>query len=453
MSVQLRDSTAISAELVEKFSKDMQARPNHRTLMNAVRKNGINAVAMNQDAVVDMQYTFSDEIETGPITHQKQSGRCWLFAGLNTLRVRVAERCNLKEFELSQNYQMFWDKFEKANYFLESILETLDEPTEGRLIAWLLMSPVQDGGQWDMFVNLVDKYGVAPKSVMPETFHSSQSAMMNRLLTVKLREDAAGLRGRHQREGASADALRTDKEAMLGEIYRMLCHFLGEPPARFDFEYRDKDKEFHRDRDMTPTDFFKRYVDVDLHDYVSVINAPTADKPFLKTYTVKYLGNVKGGRDVLYLNVESEALRALTIAQLRDGEPVWFGCDVGQMLDRDSGIMDTQLYDYGATLGVSFGMSKAERLDYGESLMTHAMVFTGVNLADGRPHRWKVENSWGKEPGNEGYFIMSDPWFEEFMYQIVVQKKYLSDTMREALVQPPKALQPWDPMGSLALMR
>ncbi len=453
MSVQLRDSTAISAELIDKFSKDLKDQSNNRTLMNAVKKNGINAVAMNQDAVVDMQYTFSDEIETGPITHQKQSGRCWLFAGLNTLRVKVAERCNLKEFELSQSYQMFWDKFEKANYFLESILETLDEPTEGRLIAWLLDSPVQDGGQWDMFVNLVDKYGVAPKSVMPETFHSSQSAMMNRLLTVKLREDAAGLRGRHQREGASADALRTDKEAMLGEIYRMLCHFLGEPPARFDFEYRDKDKEFHRDRDMTPTDFFKRYVDVDLHDYVSVINAPTADKPFLKTYTVKYLGNVKGGRDVLYLNVESEALRSLAVAQLRDGEPVWFGCDVAQMLDRDSGIMDTKLYDYGATLGVSFGMSKAERLDYGESLMTHAMVFTGVNLVDGRPNRWKVENSWGKDPGNEGYFIMSDPWFDEFMYQIVVQKKYLSDTMREALMQPPKALQPWDPMGSLAVMR
>lgn len=450
MAIELERGSAVTPELIERYQEELQQDRQRRTLMNAVAKNGINAVAMNQASPVAMQYTFSHEIKTGPITHQKQSGRCWLFAGLNILRVQVARNCNLEGFELSQTHMMFWDKFEKANYFLESILETLQEPTDGRLIAWLLTSPVQDGGQWDMFVNLVEKYGVVPKYVMPETFHSSQSAMMNRLLTVKLREDAARLREWHAAQGATVAVLRERKEAMLGEIYRMLCHFLGEPPTAFDFEYRDADKVYHRAAAITPQAFLKDFVGVQLRDYVSVINAPTADKPFGHTYTVQFLGNVKGGRDVLYLNVDANTLREVTLAQLKDDEPVWFGCDVGKMLDRDSGIMDTALYDYEGALGVPFGLSKAERLEYGESQMTHAMVFTGVNLVDGHPNRWKVENSWGKEPGHEGFFIMSDEWFEEFMYQVVVHKKYLTPQLQNALQEAPKILAPWDPMGSLA---
>ncbi|MCY0874783.1 MAG: C1 family peptidase [Firmicutes bacterium] len=450
MAIELERGQAITPELIEQYKTQLHQDRARRTLMNAVAKNGVNAVALNHDSPIAMQYTFSHEIKTGQITHQKQSGRCWLFAGLNILRVQVARNCNLENFELSQAHMMFWDKFEKANYFLESILETLDEPTSGRLVSWLLASPVQDGGQWDMFVNLVEKYGVVPKYVMPETFHSSQSAMMNRLLTVKLREHAAQLREWHSSQGATVAVLRERKEAMLGEIYRMLCHFLGEPPTTFDFEYRDADKEFHRSLALTPQAFMKEYVGLDLRDFVSVINAPTADKPYHHTYTVQFLGNVKGGRDVLYLNVDADTLRSVTLSQLKDNEPVWFGCDVGKMLDRDSGIMDTALYDYEGTLGVPFTLTKAERLDYGESQMTHAMVFTGVNLVDGKPNRWKVENSWGKEPGNDGFFIMSDDWFGEFMYQVVVHKKYLSASLQQALSGTPTQLAPWDPMGSLA---
>jgi len=365
------------------------------------------------------------------------------------LRLAVKERCGLKEFELSQSYPMFWDKLERANYFLESILETLEEPLHGRLVSWLLDNALSDGGQWDMFVNLVHKYGVVPKYVMPETFHSSDSGWMNRLLVRKLREDAARLRQAHA-AGATREGLRARKAEMLAEVYRMLTTFFGVPPSRFDFEYRDKDRIFHRDPGLTPQEFAARYVSVDLDAYVSLINAPTADKPFGRTYTVRFLGNVRGGRDVLYLNVDIETMRDAVLRQLTEGEAVWFGCDVGKMSDRDSGVLDPELFTYEAVLGVPLRLTKAERLDYGESRMTHAMVFTGVHVVDGRPVRWKVENSWGNDPGRDGFFVMSEQWFTEFVYQAVVRKSYLPEGLQQALQLPPVVLEPWDPMGALA---
>ncbi len=450
MSVELDQRAAITPELLAACRDRFAQHPGQRTLANAVRKNGIAAVALNQDRVWSMQHTFSHMVKGGPITNQKQSGRCWMFAGLNTLRIPVMQKLGLEEFELSQAYQMFWDKFEKANYFLESILETLAEPLDGRLVAWLLSAPLNDGGQWDMFVNLVEKYGVVPKWIMPESFHSSQSRGMNSLLTAKLREDAARLRGLYT-GGAGRDALRQEKERMLSEFYVALVTFLGEPPERFDFEYRDKDQEFHREQGLTPLEFFRRHVSMDLREYVSVINAPTADKPYGRTFTVKYLGNVKGGRNVLYLNVEPEVLRQAARAQLVDGEAVWFGCDVGKMQDREGGMMAADLYDYRSVVGMPLEMTKAERLDYGESLMTHAMVFTGVNIVDGKPNRWRVENSWGTENGQKGYFVMDDDWFDAYMYQVVVRRSYLPSELQAALSQTPIELQPWDPMGSLAI--
>ena len=441
---------ALGPELIRRVQDDFQSGPSRRATMNAIRQGGIRAVALDQDVQNALTDTFSHEIETGPITNQERTGRCWMFAGLNTLRVPVKKHCGLKDFELSQPYQMFWDKFERANYFLEAILDTLEEPLTGRLVAWLLESPLNDGGQWDMFTNLVRKHGVVPKYIMPETFHSKESGPMNRLLVLKLREDAAALRAAHERDGAGAGALRGRKEDMLSEIYRILVQFLGTPPTHFDFEYRDRDNTFHRDPDLTPLEFLERYVDLDLDAYVSVINAPTADKPFGRTYTVRYLGNVCGGRNVLYLNVDMETLKRLAQEQVMAGEPVWFGCDVGQMSDSKSGVMDTVLYDYAEALGVGFHLNKAQRLDYGDSKMTHAMVFTGVHVVDGKPVRWKVENSWGKSSGKDGYLVMSDAWFEQFLYQVVVRKDLLAPELRAALDAPPIELEPWDPMGALA---
>jgi len=447
------EDKGISKELLKNFSEDYCKDWRSKIVSNAIIKNGINNTALNRDSIIKMQHTFSEEIKTGKITDQKKSGRCWLFAGLNKLRYAIAQKLDLnlseKEgFELSQAYLMFWDKLEKANYFLESIIETRREKTDSRLVMWLLNDPMQDGGQWDMFINLVEKYGIVPQYVMPESFHSSDSSLMDKILNLKLRECSKVLREdlkeREERE------LRVKKEGMIKEFYAILCHFLGEPPKVYDFEYRDKKNNFHRDRNLTPLKFYKKYSSVKVSDYISIINAPTKYKPFGKTYTVKYLGNVKEGRKVLYLNLKIEELKELAISQLKDKEPVWFGCDVGQMLGTKAGIMDLDLYNYKEVLDISFDLSKADRLNYGDSLLTHAMVFTGVNLVEDSPNRWKVENSWGKDNGKNGFFVMSDEWFNQFMYQVVVNKKYLSEEFLAALEKTPIELEPWDPMGSLA---
>lgn len=439
----------ITVSMLDQLEATTRAQQQRSPLANAIARNSLRAMAYRQEALREAQHTFSLEIPTGKITAQNASGRCWLFAGLNALRVATMQKLNLETFEFSQNYQMFWDKLEKVNFFLESILSTLDEPTDGRLVNWLLGGPLGDGGQWDMFVNLVEKYGVVPKYAMPETYHSSNTGEMNWLLTVRMRENAARLRNAY-REGASEEDLRVRKEALLAEAYRMLVECLGEPPTQFDLEYRDKDNNFVQRIGITPQEFTDEFVPVRPADYVSLINAPTADKPYGKLYTVKYLGNVIGGRDVLYLNVDMPTLKRLALAQLQDGEPVWFGCDVGKMMDRDSGVLNARLYDFDSLLGMSFGLTKAERLDYRESLMTHAMVFIGVNLVDGVPNRWKVENSWSEKAGKDGYFVMTDDWFDEYLYQVVLHRKYLTPEMLATFEQEPIELEPWDPMGSLA---
>ncbi len=422
----------------------------NRIAMNATVAAGIRQAATSCTAPRNSRHSFSISLEQGEITNQKQSGRCWMFAALNTMRFQVMQRLNLKTFELSQAYPLFYDKLEKSNYFLENILKTLDEPTEGRLMAFLLMAPLGDGGQWDMFVGLAEKYGVVPKEAMPESVSSSATSDLNGYMTEKLREDACVLREAH-RQGASMEALREKKEVMLEEIYRMLCIALGTPPQRFTFEVRDKDGAFHRDADITPKEFYEKYVGMELGDYVSLINAPTADKPFDRTYTVKFLGSVLEGRPVKYLNLTAEELKQAAIAQLKDGQPVWFGCDVGKCSLRDGGLMDLHALAVEDLFDVQFGMDKAQRLDYGQSLMTHAMVLQGVNLDEnGRPDRWRVENSWGKDAGKDGYYVMTDEWFTEYTYQIVVNKKYLTEAQRKLWEQEPIQLEPWDPMGSLA---
>ena len=445
----VNNGRVLSPAMLASFGRDFAAVPARRALMNAATHSGLTAAAYNRVAVARGRFTFSLELETGKVTDQKKSGRCWLFAGLNTLRHEFEKRHRVEFFELSQSYLMFWDKLEKANYALEAYIATAADDIRDRTVMWLLDHPLEDGGQWDMFADLVRKYGIVPKGDMPESFASSDSRDMNRVLTSKVRADAARLRAARAK-GANEDTLRVLKAEMLNEIYRMLAVIMGEPPRTLDLEFRDKDKNYVRDAGFTPLDFYAKYFGRAMDDYVSVINAPTVDKPFGRTYTVEYLGNVVGGRGVLYLNVDFPVFRALTLAQLQDGEPAWFGVDMGAMIDRDTGFMDEGLYDYGAALDAPLAMTKAERLDYGESRLTHAMVLTGVNVVDGIPQRWKVENSWGDKAGNQGFFVMSDGWFEQYAYQVVIHKKHLSPEFLRALEEPPVVLPPWDPMGSLA---
>ncbi|MFW5891372.1 MAG: aminopeptidase C, partial [bacterium] len=379
-------------------------------------------------------------------------GRCWMFAALNNIRYSISKSLDIKEhdFELSQAYTMFWDKLEKANYFLENIITTAELEQDSRRVMWLLNEPTNDGGQWDMFTALIEKYGIVPKYVMPETYHSSNSQLMNKILSLKLRSQAKILRDDYKL-GADKESLREEKEDLLSEIYSILAYFLGEPPQNFDFEYKNKDGEFFRDPKLTPLEFYNKYSGIKMKDYLSIINAPTADKPFNQTYTVEFLGNVKEGQQIHYLNLPIEKLKELTKAQLKDGEPVWFGCDVAQWSDRELGIMDTDLFNYQEVLKTEFIFDKGARLEYGESVLTHAMVFTGVNLDENdQAERWKVQNSWGEKVGEDGFFIMSDNWFDEFNYEVVINKKFVSDKIMEDYKKDPVILKPWDPMGSLA---
>ena len=439
----------ISKKTTAAFAQAYQENNKQTALQRSVVKNGITASAENVSAKVNNVPVFSVDVTTGKVSNQKQSGRCWMFAALNTFRHKMLNDFKLKEFELSQNHTFFWDKYEKANYFYENILATANEPLTSRKVAFLLQTPQQDGGQWDMIVSIFQKYGVVPKTVMPESSNSSNSRDLNNYLNKKLRKDAVALR-QLVAEGKTAEDIQTAKEAMLEDIYRFLATSLGTPPETFDFEYRDEDKNYHIDRNLTPQSFYEKYVGVDLDDYVSIINAPTADKPYNQSYTVEMLGNVVGGKEVKYLNVDMPTFKKLAIAQLEQGESVWFGCDVGQSSTRDTGIMALDAYDINDLFDIDFTMTKAERLDFGESLMTHAMVLTGVDLIDGESTKWKVENSWGEKVGTNGFFVMSDAWMDEYTYQIVVRKEFLTAEQLAAFEAEPTVLAPWDPMGALA---
>lgn len=445
-------STAITAADLASYQKALDATPGSKALQKAVMNNGVLKSAESIESQTKMDQTFSIDLATGAVANQKQSGRCWMFAALNTMRHGIQAQFKIKDFELSQNFTFFWDKFEKSNYFYENVLATADQPLDSRKVAFLMTTPQQDGGQWDMLTALIDKYGIVPKSAMPETFSSSASRELNSTLNLKLRHDAVALR-KLVADKASDKDIADAKSKMLSEVYRILAYTLGNPPTEFDFEYRDDDKAYHIDRDLTPKTFYDKYIGWDLDQYQSIINSPTADKPYNHLYTVEMLGNVIGGREVRHLNLEINDFKALAIKQLEAGESVWFGSDVGQSFDRKIGILDTAIYDEDTLFDTDFTMSKAERLDYGESLMTHAMVLTGVDIVDGKPTKWKVENSWGDKVGEKGYFVASDAWFDEFVYQIVINKSFLStelnDTIKKEYDQP-TVLAPWDPMGALA---
>ncbi|MBQ9613859.1 MAG: C1 family peptidase [Lachnospiraceae bacterium] len=445
----------ISCEDLQNFSAAFDLDPRSQVAMDAVVENGIIASARNSAAAAKYLHAYSVNVESGDVCNQKQSGRCWMFASLNVFRLEVMKKLNLKNMELSQSYPLFWDKLEKSNYFLENILDTLDEPLDGRVVAYLLTDPVGDGGQWDMFRSLVAKYGVVPKDVYPESNVSSSTRELKKYLTTKLREFACTLRTAHE-AGKGMDELRAMKDQMMETVYRMLTICLGKPPVKFTWETKDKDEKFIRIADITPQEFYEQYVGFDLDEYVTVINAPTKDKPYGKTFTVQCLGSVRGGKyPVKYLNLPIEELKRLTIDQLKNGEVVWFGSDVGQFSDRAKGILATDSLKLEQLFSTLFPLTKEQRLNYGESLMTHAMVITGVNLVTDEngnetPNRWRVENSWGDEHGDKGYFTMSDEWFSEFVYQILLNRKYFTAEESAQFDAEPIELKPWDPMGSLA---
>ncbi|AUD62651.1 aminopeptidase [Tenericutes bacterium MO-XQ] len=438
---------AIKEKDLLKFNENFDKKPVQKALSRVLVKNDLQNIFDKQETSMKNQFKFSHEIKTLPVTNQKASGRCWIFAGLNVLRELVAKKYNLKNFELSQNYTAFWDKFEKINYFIEIMDDFLDVDADDRTLKHVLQTGIQDGGQWDMFVSLIEKYGVVPKEAMVETTSSSSTRFMNQMINVKLRQYAAN--ARHLKQDEKAKDIEKLKEKTLDELYTFLVLNFGMPPKSFDFEYV-VDDTYQVIKDLDPKSFYQDHVGDILSDYVSIINAPTTDKPFMMTYTVAYLGNVIGGKDIKYLNLEMKDLKDLVLKQMLNQEVVWFGSDVARYGDRKVGIWDDEQFDYEEMLGMSFDMSKADQLDYVQSAMNHAMVLTAVHLDNQQPLRWKIENSWGDQNGNKGYYMASDSWFDKYVYQAVIHKKYLNEAQLKAWEEKPKVLKPWDPMGSLA---
>ncbi len=447
----------LSKEQIAKMSESFKNAKTQHVAQKAVMTNGILKSAEDVDVLKQLSpanFAFSIDVDKEAVANQLQSGRCWMFACLNTLRFHIEKDLNLPRgtFELSQAYLAFFNKLERAAWFMEHIVATADKSLDDREVNWLISAPMQDGGDWDMVAALVKKYGVVPHQAMSETHCTNDTAEVNTFLSHLLRQDALKLRKMAQ-EGKDTTATQ---EEMLNEVYRVLAVCFGEPPEKFDFQYEDADGKYHADYDLTPLEFAKKYVPIDVADYVGVINVPGEDKPYNRVYTIEDSDQIPE-RENLYLNLPMDELKALVIAQLKAGEPVWFGCDVLQHCDRMAGVMDMKLYDLESMFDVQFDMDKAERFAMHESLPTHAMVIAGVDIHDGKPTKWKIENSWGtenggKKTGNNGYFVCGDEWFDNFVYEVAIRKDLMSAEQQKALDGDPIVWPFWNtfnPVSSL----
>ena len=417
---------------------------------NAATQVGIEAASLNREKIQHTSTAVSHRLDDWKATSQKKSGRCWLFSSLNFLRSRARESLGIKNFEFSQSYVFFWDKFERANWFLTDIIATSDEPVDGRLVQFLLGDVLGDGGQWDMAVSVYMKYGLVPKEVMPESEASTNSRPMNARLRAVLHIGALRLREAIA-AGASAEEVDTQRRKILADVWKILVVCLGEPPVRFNWQWRDDEGNFHRDGEITPHEFYERHVGVDLSEYICLVDDPRPENPKGSMETVEHLGNVVGGGPIRYLNAPVEEIKRIAAAQIAAGEAVWFGADVSQPYDRGLGFFVTGIHDYDGLFDVDFSSTKLERVRSGESAMDHAMLFTGVDLDEaGQPRAWRVENSWGDEPGDSGFFTMDDQWFTDNVFEVVVPKSALPEDLAAAVDSEPIVLPAWDPMGTLA---
>ncbi len=443
------DSVAPSGGLSEEFVAGLRATlpsdPSFRALYNAISNNDIARLAVNTDARRQRpDDRFSHRVASKGITDQKSSGRCWLFTGLNMLRAQMMADNDLPELKLSQNYLFFYDQLEKSNLFLQAVIDNASEPFDSKQNEWLFRHPLSDGGQFTGVADLITKYGVVPAEVMPETNSSNKTSTMSRLISLKLKEDGLELR-KMVADNASAEAVEARKKEMLTEVYRMLALNLGVPPTEFEWTARNTKGEPVSTATYTPRSFYKAFAGNDLQgDYVMLMNDPS--RPYWKLYEIDLDRHVYDGKNWTYINLPIEEIKKMAIASIKDNTAMYFSCDVGQQMDREAGLLDPDNFDYGSLLGVDFGMDKKDRILTGASASSHAMTLVAVDLdKDGRPTKWLVENSWG--PGvNGGHLIMTDPWFDEYMFRLVVRDKYLTPEARAVLSQTPELLPAWDPM-------
>lgn len=445
----------MSVDKLLQWQAEFKADPTANLAASSLRRHDAHDVLIDRDVFIeDSVNLFSNTIETEglPITNQKSSGRCWLFAATNVLRIDIIKKYKLKEFQLSQSFLFFFDKLEKSNFFLEQIIDTYKEDVDSRLVQHLLSDPIGDGGQFDMFANIIEKYGIVPYNVFPDSFNTTSSYRMRFMITTKLREFAQILREKLQQ--GKFDEIQSLKEQQQKEIHRLLILFMGTPPGpndEFLWEYQDSDKKYHRLK-TTPFKFYKDIVKYDCDKAISLLNDPR--NVYNQTIEIERLGNVYGSKIVKYLNVDASILAKIAVDRIKNNKPVFFGSHTPIYVDKKSGIMDTNLWQY-KLIGYDPKQNKSDRLTYHQSLMTHAMVFVGVNLDDeGNPTRWKVENSWGKDSGLNGYYVLTQDYFDEYVYQIVADREEIEKfDLEKYLDTKPIVLPPWDPCGALAVFK
>lgn len=431
----------LTSKMVEKLKKEFHSRKDAEIIARAIQKNGIKAASEDPTASERLHRAFSYEIKTGKPTNQRHSGRCWSFAALNTLRHKFATKYKFKDFELSQNYLFFWDRIERANMFFQKIIATADKPLHDRTVDFYLSFALNDGGQWANAASIIEKYGVVPEYVMPDTYNTKDTSDVAEVFDSLMRKDAIELRAMVQ-TNASAAELQEAQERMMGDVYKIAAYSFGEPPAKFDLEYRDDDKKFHQVLGLTPLKFYHEYFDTNLSDYVVVTNAP--DHEMDRSYLMPAQDSVVDGLPIKFVNVPFAELQEGAIKQLQAGETVWVGNDVLQQMDRKRGLMDAKLYHREELLDVDFVMDKKHRLETKQAVVSHAMTLTGFDMVNDQPTRWKIENSWGKDNGDNGYFVMTQDWFEEYTYEAVINKKYLSDRVKKVAESEPVTLPAWD---------
>lgn len=432
----------ITESILEEIRATCTDTQENKALTNAVTHNDIKKLSVNRENDGKVNHFFSNKVETKAITNQKKSGRCWLYTGLNTLRPLVVEKYKMNQFEFSQTYNFFWDQFEKANLFMEAIISTAELPVDDQKVVWLFKNAVGDGGQWTTFADNVNKYGLVPSSAMPDTYQSENTSMMSRLLRRKLREDGIKLR---QLVNNKSEDIQKEKLKMLSDVYRILVLSLGEPPTHFNWQYEGKDGVISEVKAYTPKQFYEELIGINLNDYVMLMNDPS--KEYYKLYEVEYDRNLYEGGNWKFINLPVEKVKEFAKVSLLANEAMYFSCDVGKQLNTSTGTLDLNNYDYDALMGVQFKMNKKERILTFESGSTHGMALVGVNvLADGSVDKWLLENSWGADKGKNGFLTMTDEWFSEYMFRLVVNKQFIDNNTLKILDKKAIMLPPWDPV-------
>lgn len=429
----------ITQDMLNQIKSSYKHTPADKAIYNAMAETSIAVLAKNHENLVNFDTNFTNKVVSHGITDQQQSGRCWLFTGLNVLRAQMMAKYGLDEMEFSQNYCFFYDQLEKANLFLQGIIDTREKPMDDKMVEWLFRNPISDGGQFTGISDVIGKYGVVPSSVMPETYSSENTSQIARLVGLKLREFGLQLRD-EAAKGVKVSALEAKKTEMLSTVYRMLALAFGEPVERFTWTMNGETKEY------TPQSFYQEYLGNDLtNNYVMLMNDPSRE--YYKCYEIDFDRHVYDGKNWTYVNLPVEDIKAMAIESIKDSTMMYFSCDVAKFLDSKRGTLDLKNFDYESLMGTTFGMNKKQRVQTFASGSSHAMTLMAVDLdKDGRPKKWMVENSWGAEAGYKGHLIMTDEWFDEYMFRLVVEKKYVPEKVLNILKQKPIRLPAWDPM-------